>query len=65
MKYSTITVGDYLIKVTYTNDTTRLYTMYNKDDEVVAQSFNRDSFLLKANKIVKLNPLIEDLIASI
>jgi hypothetical protein len=57
----------YYVKITYHNDNAqRLYRLIEKKtDETVAESFNRDCFLLKANKIIKLSNKLELLIASI
>ena len=67
MNCKTININNkYEIKITYTNNTTRLYVMYDlKNDKKLCESFNRDSFLIKANQIVKLGNKIECLIASI
>ena len=56
----------YYVKITYKNDReTRLYTLYNSNDVELETSFNRDSFLLKARKYVRINNIQECLIASI
>lgn len=56
----------YYVKITYHNDKiTRLYTLYNNNDIELATSFNRDSFLLKARKHVRISNNQELLIASI
>lgn len=56
----------YIIKITYhDNSNTRYYRLIdNKTDKTICESFNRDSFLIKVNKIVKLSNMIECLIAS-
>ena len=56
----------YYIKIVYKNDrTTRLYTLYDNNDREIETSFNRDSFLLKARKHVRITNNQECLIASI
>ena len=56
----------YYEKIVYKNDReTRLYTLYNSNDIELETSFNRDSFLLKARKHVKITNNQECLIASI
>lgn len=56
----------YYVKITYHNDKiTRLYTLYNNNDVELETSFNRDSFLLKARKHVRITNNQELLIASI
>ena len=56
----------YYVKITYHNDKiTRLYTLYNSNDVELETSYNRDSFLLKARKHVRLSNNQELLIASI
>lgn len=56
----------YYVKITYKNDReTRLYTLYNNNDKEIETSFNRDSFLLKARKHVKITNNQECLITSI
>ena len=56
----------YFVKITYKNDITRLYMLIDKDtDKTIIESFNRDSFLLKASKITKISNKKEILIASI
>lgn len=59
----------YFIEITYNeNDfNARLYCLYyqsNNKVELIEKSFNRDNFLLKVNKIVKLSNQIECLVAS-
>lgn len=56
----------YYVKITYKNDReTRLYTLYDNNDIELETSFNRDSFLLKARKHVRITNNQECLIASI
>lgn len=56
----------YYVVITYKNDITRLYTLReSKEDKEICCSFNRDSFLLKANQYVKISNKLECLIASI
>ena len=56
----------YYVKITYHNDKiTRLYTLYNNNDVQLETSFNRDAFLLKARKHVRITNNQELLIASI
>ena len=55
----------YEIRITWNNDVRRLYVMYDLvNDKRLCESFSLDSFLIKANKIVKLGNKIECLIAS-
>ena len=60
---------DFYVMITYhEGKETRLYTLYEVVNNSVFggyTSFNRDSFLLKVNKIVKLSNKIECQIASI
>lgn len=54
----------YYVKINY-NDKSRLYMLNDKkEDKTICESFNRDSFLLKANKITKISNQMEVLIAS-
>ena len=56
----------YYVKITYHNDKiTRLYTLYNNNDVQLETSYNRDSFLFKARKHVRITNNQELLIASI
>lgn len=56
----------YYVEITYHNDKiTRLYTLYNNNDVQLETSYNRDSFLLKARKHVRITNNQELLIASI
>ena len=57
---------DYKIIITYhdNNDYVRYYRLENNNNETLTESYNRDAFLLKVNKIVKLTNKIECLIAS-
>lgn len=60
--------NNYYVKITYHDgdDVRRLYMLIDKKtDATICESFNRDAFLLKANKYVKINNKIECLIASI
>lgn len=56
----------YYVKINYhENNPRRLYMLNEKkEDNTVCESFNRDSFLLKANKVVKISNQQELLIAS-
>lgn len=56
----------YVVEITFhDNNNIRLYQLIDKTTEkAICESFNRDSFLLKANKIVKISNDIECLIAS-
>lgn len=67
MNSKIIKVNDnYNVKITYNdNSYTRYYRLIDNNNKVVCDSYNRDSFLIKANKIVKLTNNIELLIASI
>lgn len=47
-----------------TNGNIRLYILYNQDNEKVCESYSRDSFLIKANKFVKITNMQECIIAS-
>ena len=66
----TIEINDsYFIEITYNESdfNARLYCLYyqsNGEVEMIEKSFNRDNFLLKVNKIVKLSNQIECLVAS-
>lgn len=56
----------YYIKVTYhDNSDIRYYRLIDNNDKNICESYSRDSFLIKANKIVKLTNKIELLVASI
>ena len=56
----------YYVKITYNNDVTRLYRLIDaKSDATICESFNRDAFLLKANKYVKISNKLECVIASV
>ena len=67
MNSKIIKVNDnYNVKITYNaNSYTRYYRLIDNNNKVVCDSYNRDSFLIKANKITKLTNNIELLIASI
>lgn len=67
MKNKIIKLNDkYDVKITYNdNSNIRYYRLMDSNDKVICESYNRDSFLIKANKIVKLTNNIELLIASI
>ena len=67
MNSKIIKVNDkYDVKITYNNDSNiRYYSLIDSNDKVICDSYNRDSFLIKANKITKLTNNIELLIASI
>ena len=56
----------YKIVITYNdnNNNIRYYRLENNNNETLAESYNRDAFLLKANKIIKLTNKIECLVAS-
>lgn len=57
----------YIVEIRYheDNDNIRCYDLIDKtNDETIATSFNRDSFLLKANKVVKISSKLENIIAS-
>lgn len=59
----------YFVKILYheSNDIRRLYSLVatsNGEYMTICESFNRDSFLLKAKQYVKLTNKIELLIAS-
>lgn len=46
------------------NGTRNYYRLQNDDSDTLVESFNRDSFLIKANKIVKLSTTIQNIVAS-
>ena len=54
----------YYIKIHDNNEIIRLYQLFNCGDNLVCESYNRDLFILKCNKFVKLNNEIQCLIAS-
>ena len=56
--------GYYVSITMHENSSTRLYVLYDKEDNKKVESFNRDSFLLKENQYVKLTNMQECLIAS-
>ena len=58
---------EFLVEITFhENSYTRLYQLFfvGGEREKLCESFNRDSFLLKANKIVKISNQLECVIAS-
>lgn len=58
--------NEYNVKITYNdNSYNRYYRLIDNNDKVICESYNRDSFLIKVNKIIKLTNNIELLIASI
>lgn len=58
--------NEYNVKITYNeNSYNRYYRLIDNNDKVICDSYNRDSFLIKVNKIIKLTNNIELLIASI
>ena len=67
MKKSIIEIDErYFINIVYNNDINRLYQLIDrKKEEIVLESFSRDAFLLKTNKVVKITNKIELLVASI
>lgn len=67
MNSKIIKINDnYNVKITYNNSSNiRYYRLIDNSDNVICESYNRDSFLIKANKIIKLANNIELLIASI
>lgn len=58
--------NQFYIKISYhENNFTRYYQLKDKTtDKTITESYNRDSFLLKLNKIIKINNNTELLIAS-
>ena len=54
----------YYVKIYNNNKEVRLYQLYGLGNNLICESYNRDAFLLKCNKYVKLNNNIECLIAS-
>ena len=55
----------YKVVITFNNDVTRYYRLQDNEDNTICESFNRDTFLLKASKITKISSKTECLIASI
>lgn len=55
----------YRVIISFNNDVTRLYRLVNNDDKTICESFNRDSFLIKASKYTRITNKLECLIASI
>lgn len=57
----------YYVIITYNNDINRLYRLIdrNDNDKTIVESYNRDSFLIKSSKYVKMTNSTECLIASI
>lgn len=56
----------YRVIITYHNDNNiRYYRLEDNQDNTICESYNRDSFLLKASKYTKINNNTECLIASI
>jgi hypothetical protein len=56
----------YYIKITFNDDIRRLYQLIHRESEkTILESFSRDAFLLKANKIIKLSNKIELIVASV
>lgn len=54
----------YYIKIHTNNETIRLYQLYNLADNLICESYNINSFILKCNKFVKLTTHIQRLITS-
>lgn len=56
----------YVVEIAYhDNSDIRDYRLIDtKTDDTICESFNRDSFLLKANRVVKISNKIECIIAS-
>lgn len=65
MNTKTIDINNkYYVKINY-NENKSLYMLKDtKEDKTIVESFNGESFLLKANKIVKLTNKQEVLIVS-
>ena len=58
--------NNYDIAITYNNNSNiRYYKLIDSNNKVICESYNRDSFLIKENEIVKLTNNVELLIASI
>ena len=55
----------YKVVITFNNDIQRLYRLVDNENNTICESFNRDSFLLKANKYTRITNKTECLIASI
>lgn len=55
----------YKVVITFNNDVTRYYRLQDNEENTICESFNRDTFLLKANRATKISNKIECLIASI
>ena len=45
----------YKVVITFNNDITRYYRLQDNEENTICESFNRDSFLLKANKVTKIS----------
>ena len=55
----------YRVIITFNNDINRLYRLVNNEDKTICESFNRDSFLIKASKYTRITNKLECLIASV
>lgn len=55
----------YRVIISYNNDINRLYRLVNNEDKTICESFNRDSFLIKASKYTRITNKLECLIASV
>lgn len=65
-KVINIKPGYHVIITYHDNNFTRYYRLIDTNqDKMIVESFNRDSFLIKVNKIIKLTNQQELLIASI
>lgn len=56
--------GYYVGITLHLNNNMRLYVLYDKNDDKKVESFNRDSFLLKARQYIKITNMQECIIAS-
>ena len=67
MNVKTIQINNkYIVKITFhDNSDTRYYRLVDTStDKTICESYNRDAFLIKANKIIKISNSVECLIAS-
>lgn len=65
MKTKIININNkYYVKINYTENKSLYMLKDTKEDKTIVESFNGESFVLKANKIVKLTNKQEILIVS-
>lgn len=67
IKTKIIALNEHYIVIVYndSNIDMRHYSLYDKNDCLKCDSFNRDSFLIKANKFEKISNELKCFIASI